>query len=216
LGRLGQVVKPSGQAGKDTKARILEAADAVFVRHGTDGARMQQIADEAGVNKALLHYYFRTKAELAEAVWRGVASSFVPGVLEMMASDASLDEKIDRFVDAYLTRLSRHPYLVTYVVSEAARSPDRVRAFYSSGRAEQARRVVRKLRAQIGEGIKEGRMARTTPEQFFVTLAAACVYPFAARPLIAAGIGFGAKGFDAFIKRRRRELPAFLKRALRT
>jgi AcrR family transcriptional regulator len=84
-----------------TKTRILDAADEIFVRRGIDGARMQEIADQAGVNKALLHYHFRSKAELARAVWLRIASSFVPGIFQMMASDISLDEKIDRFVDTY-------------------------------------------------------------------------------------------------------------------
>jgi AcrR family transcriptional regulator len=74
-----QVVKPRGQTSADTKGRILDAADEIFVLRGIDGARMQEIADRAGVNKALLHYHFRSKADLARAVWLRIASSFVPG-----------------------------------------------------------------------------------------------------------------------------------------
>ena len=72
------MVKPDGATVADdgTEQRILDAADAVFVRRGTDGARMQEIAAEAGVNKALLHYYYRTKDGLAEAVFRRVAGTF--------------------------------------------------------------------------------------------------------------------------------------------
>jgi len=81
--------------------RILDAADAVFVRRGIDGARMQEIADRARVNKALLHYYFKSKAGLARAVWLRIASSFVPGVLQMLGSDLPLKDKIDGFVNAY-------------------------------------------------------------------------------------------------------------------
>ena len=103
----------------DTLDRIVyDAADAVFVQRGIDGARMQDIADQAGVNKALLHYHFRSKADFARAVWLRIASSFVPGVFQMLGSDISLDEKIERFVDAYHTRLARHPYLLGYVISE--------------------------------------------------------------------------------------------------
>jgi len=102
------VVKPSGQTAADTNTGILDAADEIFVRRGIDGARMQEIADQAGVNKALLHYHFRSKADLARAVWLRIASSFVPGILHMMAFDLSLDEKIDQFVDAYHSRLTRH------------------------------------------------------------------------------------------------------------
>jgi AcrR family transcriptional regulator len=103
------VVKPSGQANVDAKSRILDAADEIFVRRGIDGAPMQEIADHAGVNKALLHYYFRSKAQLAQALWFRIASSFAPGILQMMASDLPLDDKIDRCVDAYHATLTRHP-----------------------------------------------------------------------------------------------------------
>jgi len=64
---------------RDTEQRILDAAHAVFVRRGSAGARMQEIAAEAGVNQALLHYYFRTKELLARAAFEraGARSSLV-------------------------------------------------------------------------------------------------------------------------------------------
>jgi TetR/AcrR family transcriptional regulator len=210
-----RMVKPPGQAGADTKARILDAADAVFTRRGIDGARMQEIADRARVNKALLHYHFRSKDELARAVWLRIASSLLPQIFETMTSDAALDGKIDRFVDAYLTRLQRHPYIPAYILGEIARRPELVSALFSSGRGAAARRMVRKLREQIAEEVGKGRMAPVTAEQFMVTLLGACVFPFAARPLIGAALGIGPRAFGGFIERRRKELPAFLKRGLR-
>jgi len=211
---IDRVVKPAGQTVLDTKTRILDAADAIFVRRGIDGARMQEIADHAGVNKALLHYHFRSKAELARAVWLRIASSFVPGILQMMASDLSLDDKIDRFVDAYHTRLTQHPYLLPYVISEAARHPDLVDSFYSPERRQAARRMVDKLREQIDDVVRARRMAPVSAEQFFLTLAGSCLYPFAARPMISEALGLSPVELEAFMERRRRELPAFLKRAL--
>ena len=208
------MVKPSGQAETETRQRILDAADEIFVQRGIDGARMQEIADRAGVNKALLHYYFRSKSNLARAVWLRIASSFVPGILEMMASDLSLDDKIDRFVDGYHTTLTRHPYLLAYVISEAARHPDLVDDFYSGERRQAARRMINKLREQIDEHVKAKKIAPVSADQFVVTLAGSCLFPFAARPMIADVLGIGPDGVRAFMNRRRRELPAFLKRAL--
>jgi AcrR family transcriptional regulator len=208
------MVKPSGQAETDTKQRILDAADEIFVRHGIDGARMQEIADHAGVNKALLHYYFRSKANLARAVWLRIASSFVPGIFEMMASDLSLDDKIDRFVDAYHTMLTRHPYLLAYVITEAARHPDLVDDFFSTEKRQAARRMINKLREQIAERLEGKNIAPVSADQFLVTLTSSCLFPFAAQPMIADVLGLGPAGVRAFMKRRRRELPAFLKKAL--
>src|SRR5438477_12963371 len=82
----------------DTERRILDGAHAVFVRRGTAGARMQEIAAEAGVNQALLHYYFRSKEQLAQAAFARAASQFMPAVIEVLASDGELEDKVTRVV----------------------------------------------------------------------------------------------------------------------
>ena len=208
------MVKPSGHTATDTKTRILDAADAVFVRRGIDGARMQDIADQAGVNKALLHYHFRSKADLARAVWLRIASSFVPGIFQMLGSDIALDEKIDRFVDAYHTRLAKHPYLLAYVITEAARHPGVVGDLYSPERREAARRMLERVREQINERAKRKKIAPVAVDQFLVTLVGSCLFPFVAQPMLAEALGLSPTGVRQFMKRRRTELPALLKRTL--
>src|SRR5215475_13062499 len=81
-----------------TEQRILDAAHAVFVRSGTAGARTQEIAKEAGVNSALLHYYFRTKERLAQAVFARAAGQLFPAVLRILGSDAPLDDKVAQVI----------------------------------------------------------------------------------------------------------------------
>src|SRR5689334_4766227 len=107
------MVKSSGQhqrrtprrADGDTETRILDAAHTVFLRRGTAGARMQEIAKEAGVNPALLHYYFRSKERLSLAVFRRAAGELLPAVIQALASPASLEDKVTAVVDIELTRL---------------------------------------------------------------------------------------------------------------
>ena len=131
-----------------------------------------------------------------------------------MASDLPLGDKIDRCVDAYHATLTRHPYLMAYVISEAARHPDLVEDFYSAERRRAARKMIEKLRAQIDDCVKAREMRPLSAEQFFVTLAGSCLFPFAARPAIAQLLGLRSTGQREFMGRRRTELPAFLKRAL--
>jgi AcrR family transcriptional regulator len=209
------MVKPSGRKKKnDARMRILDAADAVFIRRGIDGARMQEIADRARVNKALLHYYFQSKIGLARAVWLRIAASFVPGVLEMLASDISLDEKIERFVDTYHAVLTRHPYLMVFALSEAARRPELVHDFYSAERRRAARRMIGKLREQISARTKRTKSRPVSAEQFFVTLVGSCLFPFASRALLVEVVGLDPAKVQDFMERRRKDLPTFLKRAL--
>src|SRR2546423_8906292 len=82
----------------DTERRILDAAHVVFVRRGTAGARMQEIAAEAGVNQALLHYYFRNKEQLAQAAFERAAKGFMPAVVQAIASAGELEDKVRRVI----------------------------------------------------------------------------------------------------------------------
>src|SRR6478672_10679750 len=92
----------SQQADSDTERRILDAAHVVFLRRGTAGARTQEIAKEAGVNSALLHYYFRSKARLAEAVFQRAAGQLLPAIVRILSSDAELEAKVEQVVDVEL------------------------------------------------------------------------------------------------------------------
>src|SRR5438093_10600387 len=82
----------------DTEHRILDGAHAVFLRRGTAGARMQEIAAEAGVNQALLHYYFRTKERLSQAAFERAAMQLMPAVIGVLSSEADLEDKVTRVV----------------------------------------------------------------------------------------------------------------------
>src|SRR5688572_13967969 len=94
-----------------SEQRILAAARSVFIRRGTAGARMQEIAEEAGVNQALLHYYFRTKDRLAEAVFAEVAGRLAPAIVGALGSDEPLERKVEEFVRIYIDTARQHPYI---------------------------------------------------------------------------------------------------------
>src|SRR3954467_12539957 len=116
--RPGRPPKAAQTPEPETEQKILDAARAVFIRNGTSGARMQEIAQEAGVNQALLHYYFRSKERLAQAVFQQLASRLFPALIQTLSSDLSIDEKIDRLVGLYLDNLSKSPFLPGYLISE--------------------------------------------------------------------------------------------------
>ena len=109
----------------DTEQRILDAAHAVFVRRGTAGARMQEIAAEAGVNQALLHYYFRSKEQLARGAFERAGSQLMPAIVRVMASALPLEEKVEQVVALELDHLSRAPYLPGYIIGEVTHHPER-------------------------------------------------------------------------------------------
>ncbi|HEU4523124.1 MAG TPA: helix-turn-helix domain-containing protein [Thermoanaerobaculia bacterium] len=215
------MVKATGQDARDTatEQRILDAAHSVFIRRGTSGARMQEIAEEADVNKALLHYYFRSKDRLAEAVFRQAAGELFSAILDVVSSDLELEEKVRRFVDIELTRLLERPYVPAYILSEINHEPERVPQLVSAlvgMTPDRVRpRMLDTIRVQIAQRVEAGTMVPITAEEFVINLLALCIFPFAARPMFMAIIGFDHKGFVRFIERRRTELPEFFLRALR-
>ena len=203
----------------DTEQKILDAAHAVFIRTGTAGARMQEIAREAGVNSALLHYYFRSKDRLAQAVFHRAAAQLLPAVAGVLASERPLAEKVRAIVEIELDRLSRTPYLPAYIISELAHHPERITHFISALTGSQpdalGRRLLRIVGGQIDAEVRAGRMRPIAPEQFLVNLLSLCIFPFAARPMPAALFGMDQPAFEQFIARRRQNLPAFFLGALR-
>lgn len=203
----------------DTEARILEAAREVFLRRGTAGARMAEIAEQADVNQALLHYYFRSKARLAEAVFQRAARDLLPAVIETLMSDMPLPEKVRRVVDIELSTLLRHPFLPGYILSELNHHPERVEQFIEVTVGlridEVAPRLFERLGSQIEAAVEAGEMRPVAPEQFVINLVSLCIFPFAARPMIVAMTGMDDEAFGAMIGRRKAELPEFFLRGLR-
>jgi TetR/AcrR family transcriptional regulator len=203
----------------DTEQRILEAARTVFLRHGTAGARMQEIAREAGVNQALLHYYFRTKERLSAAVFQQIASRIFPALAQTLAADISLDEKIDGLIGVYLDNLSRNPFVPGYLISELHHHPERVQQLLTVAIGADPQAVLpplfKKLEKQIDERVRAGTMRRIQPHQLVINLISLCIFPFAARPMLSIVFGMDNPAFTRFIDQRRKEVPEFVRNALR-
>jgi AcrR family transcriptional regulator len=209
---------PAKPTDRETEQRILDAARAVFVRKGTAGARMQEIAAEAGVNQALLHYYFRSKERLSAAVFQQFATRLFPALIETLGSDIPLDDKIDRIVAMYLDNLQRTPFLPGYLLSELHHHPERVEQMLASvaGGAPGTvmRPLLRRLEMQIAERVRAGTMRPVSVEQFVANLVSLCIFPFAARPMLQLMFAMDDAKFAAFIARRRTELPQFVRNAI--
>ena len=204
---------------RDTEDRILDAAHAVFLQRGTAGARMQEVADEAGVNKALLHYYFRSKDQLAQAVFRRALETLLPQAMEVLRSEASIEEKVRRIVDLEVEILRRNPFLPGYLLGELTHHPERVQEIFESvvgmKLGQLGEEVRGTLRGQLNRAARDGRLRRMPPEEFLMNLMALAIFPFAAQPLLRLVLDLDEAGFDALLVRRRKRLPEFFLNALR-
>ncbi|MGC8865445.1 MAG: TetR/AcrR family transcriptional regulator [Bacteroidales bacterium] len=164
-----------------TEQAILEAARKVFVEKGFDGARMQEIADEAGINKALLHYYFRSKDKLFETVFLEAFVRVVPSVLVILNSDEPLFKKIERFVNSYLDVLMENPVIPGFILHELSHNQKRIGSLIrGTGLNPQF------FIAQIYREIDAGNIKNCDPRQLIVNMLSMCIFPFVAKPILQA------------------------------
>ncbi|ARA92718.1 TetR family transcriptional regulator [Rhodothermaceae bacterium RA] len=195
---------------QDTETRIFEAARAVFVEQGFDGARMQEIADRAGINKALLHYYYRSKARLFEAVFRASAAEVLGQAATALRQDQPLPDRLTTFVHTYIDLIRANPHLPAFVLEELRRNPDALKAVV----AEHTPGLLDALGRGIEDAVAAGRLRRIDPAHLLAHLIGLCIIPFIARPMLQTATQMDDAAYDAFLEARKEEVSAFIHRAL--
>ncbi|WP_372935576.1 TetR/AcrR family transcriptional regulator [Mariniphaga sediminis] len=163
----------------NTEEKILNAAKKVFTHKGMDGARMQEIANEAGINKALLHYYFRTKEKLFEAIFRKVFRHVFPNIETFITSELPIEEKLGTFIDKYIELLIKNPFLPSFILKEIHRDPEFLASVIkSSGIKPQ------EVFAMFEREMDAGKIRRVNPKDLLINMLALSIFPVAAKPLM--------------------------------
>ncbi len=219
---IDRVVKPKSSTGRlkrkpprpdqETRERILDAAVAVLIRKGTAGSRTQEIADEAGVNKALVHYYFGTKAALADAIFERALSALVPKIFGILADPGrTIGQKVAAIVREQIDFHSARPFFAGYLVSELHAEPQRIaRLMLGHGRVP-----LDVIRKQLKDASKAGAIRPISAEQFVANLMGLLIFPFAIRPALIQLLSLDEARWRAFLEERRRLLPDFFMAGLR-
>lgn len=164
---------------KTTEEKILEAARRIFVEKGMAGARMQQIADDAGINKSLLHYYYRSKDKLFLAVFRMAIRDFIPGIKGIIFSDISVYEKLDLFIKKYMDVLLSKPFVPMFILQEIQRDPERLfNIFLEAGIRPDY--IIKEFKQSMDKGVIRG----VDPKHLIINVLSLCIFPIAARPMM--------------------------------
>ena len=201
---------------QQTEERILEAAQRVFTRNGLAGARTQDIADEAGVNRALINYYFRSRDNLAQAVFLRAASSLFPAIMKTLAGEGSIEEKIQRVIDIEYDMLNANPYLPLYVLAELQYHPQKLKELVHTRLSVQELRpaALAALQKQLDQAAADGSIRSTRAEDLFITLISLIIFPFAASGVIEVMMGVSPDAQQTMREQRRHELAGFIMRGL--
>lgn len=196
---------------KQTEEKIFDAATDVFVDKGMDGARMQDIASHAGINKALLHYYFRTKDQLFNAVFEMIARKVLKKFAPVFDENLSLEEKIRFFFREHITFLQENPKLPGFILNEINRNPARVKKLLNNIDFEN---LWQKLYEQHKEELEKYNITQATMPQLMTSIAALSVFPFAARGLVEGILGKIGIDFNDYIEQRKDFAAEFVIKAI--
>lgn len=191
---------------QDTEGQILDAAKNVFQKKGMDGARMQEIADAAGINKAMLHYYYRSKQLLFEAVFSNAFSLLAPQLNKILNDDSSIEEKVKNFTSNYISFISKHPYLPNFIIQELNRNPK----FFEKIQKSAAFPTLEKFKSLVEEEVEKGILKPIDGEQLFINIISLNIFPFVATPLIKGFLKIDDKGFKQLMEQRKTAVSEFI------
>ena len=163
----------------ETEEKIIASAEKLFYQKGKSGTSMQDIADDAGINRTLLNYYYRSKDQLFEAVFRRALGSFVPSLAAMLRSDISFEEYVPVLIETVIDAMIENPQIPIFVLQELSSNPERMPQIIKEWGFDPSI-VIEKM-------TKEGQVPSTMgmePRQVILNLMSLCIFPFAARPVV--------------------------------
>jgi len=196
-------------AGENTENQILSAAREVFIAKGFEGARMQEIADQAGINKALLHYYFRSKENLFDAVFSKVASNLFPAMKQMLEAELELKEKIALFIRIYLKALDENPFIPAFILNTLNTNPDSFLKYIKKSGLNP-----KFIQKQIDDEAANGVIRAIKAEHLMVNIIAMCIFPFVARLIVQNIFDMNNDEYQAYLESRQNEIIDFVLKSI--
>ena len=184
-----------------TEEKIIKAAQNVFVRKGYSGTKTRDIAEEAGINIASLHYYYRSKDKLFELVIGEALNRFSAGMDKILGSDSPLEEKVRSFVDNYITFFKQNPYIPMFIMSEALTNPDKMSDMLDRQKA------IDKLKSQFNELVEAGAIRKMHHAHFMMNLIGLTAFPFVSKPILMKKTGVDEAEFDELLEERKEMIP---------
>ena len=194
-----------------TEERIKVAARKVFHQKGFAGTRTRDIAEEAGINHAMLNYYFRSKEKLFEMVMMETMAQFFKGVNLMLNDEnTSLDEKIDLIVSNYVDLLLKEPELPTFILNEVRPNPQ---AFVEQNPIKEAL-THSVLTRQYAEAVARGEITEPNLMQAILNVIGLVIFPFIAKPILTSIINIPEEQYKALMLQRKTLIPQWIKAML--
>lgn len=162
----------------ETEEKIISSAEKLFYQKGKAGTSMQDIADDAGINRTLLNYYFRSKDQLFEAVFRKAMESFVPDLAVMINAHNAFEEYVPAMVEKIIDTMLENPHIPNFILQELSSNPKRMPQIIKEMGVDPE-----KITEKMGGGIGLSHRGMD-PRQVIMNLMSLMIFPFAAKPVV--------------------------------
>lgn len=182
-----------------TEEKIFNAARIVFQKKGFAGARMQEIADEAGINKAMLHYCFKNKQLLFKAVFMNAFGQLAPQINTIFNSDETVFDKIKKFTYSYISFIIDNPYLPQFIIQEMNNNPEFMMSFLNHENKPNPTLLISQIEKEIASGI----IKPINPKQLLLDIFSMTVFPFAAQMMVKGIIQISDSEFNQLMEERK-------------
>ncbi|MEJ2634191.1 MAG: TetR/AcrR family transcriptional regulator [Calditrichia bacterium] len=190
----------------ETEQKIIKAATEVFLQKGKEGARMQEIAGRAGINKALLHYYFRSKEKLYNQVFTKEVSQVFEDFFESIPLEKRMEDFLHTFVFNYIDHILKHPQVVRFMLWELESGAENLKEIFRGIYTSRQERTPLTIIQRIETAIQDGEIRPLDSLQLLISIIGVCVYAFVAKPLLEA-LFPGVNVTDpAFAEKRKKEV----------
>ena len=193
---------------------ILQAAERLFQQKGFSLTSMTEIAKAAGCNQALVHYYYRTKENLFEAVFEKKAAVFFEGFTTIDAASSSFEESLRRKIEAHFDMVRANPQLPFLIINELTTNPGRIESL-KERIGKIAAGVFSPLEARLKEEIAAGRIRPISAYDLVINMLSLNVMFFLASPILRSSLALSDEEFELVVRDRRRESVEAILRSLR-
>ena len=190
-----------------SREKILESARELFRANGYAATSMQAIADHAGINKGLLHYYFKSKHAIFREIFLEAFRSLLPRVDHILNGDLPLKEKIEAFAAEYIDMLLQEPEVPGFIINELNTNKAE---FMAQVMSDELRPNPMGFFAQIEMEVRAGHIRPISPINLILNMVSMCVFPFAARPLIQGLFAIHDSQFRDLMEARKQDVAAFI------
>jgi AcrR family transcriptional regulator len=195
-----------------TEERIKEAARKIFLEKGFGATRTREIAEAAGINSALLNYYFRSKEKLFEIIMMESVQEMFAFIFEIVQSKTiTLSQKIDKIISHYIDIFLRNPNLPLFVLNEIQSNPER---FMQRSTIPHDALMISPFYLELKEHLDKKNID-IIPLHFFVNMISMSIMPVIAKPIVGYLHKMNEEQYIDFIEERRKFIPMWVKSTLK-